>query len=79
MKTDLYTKIVLTVIALALTVNLFKSFFTTPAQAATNANKRMVEIPVNRDGTIDVNIKSINSDFSAFQFSSPLPVVIKDK
>jgi hypothetical protein len=76
MKTDLYTKIILTLIALVLTINLFKGFFTTQAQAAGN-NRRMVEVPVNPDGTIDVNIVSINDNSWSFQNSAPIPVVIK--
>lgn len=77
MKTDLYTKIVLTIIALALTVNLFKGFFTTQAQAANTNNNRMAAVPVNADGTVDVNIKSITDLSYAFQNSAPIPVVIK--
>ena len=77
MKTDIYTKIVLTVIALVLTINLFKSGFATQAQAANTANKRMMLVPVNADGTVDVNIKSITDLSYAFQSSAPIPVVIK--
>lgn len=77
MKTDLYTKIVLTVIALILTINLFKGFFTMPAQAASAGNKRTMLVPVNADGTIDVNIKSINEESFAFSGSAPIPVVVK--
>lgn len=79
MKTDLYTKIVLTVIAFVLTVNLFKGFFTTSAQAANTTSKRLVEVPVNADGTIDVNIKSINDGMFSFSNSAPIPVVIKGR
>lgn len=77
MKTDLYTKIVLTIIAIALTANLFKGTFTTPAQAADVPAKKMMMVPVNPDGTIDVNIRSINDNSWAFQNSTPIPVVIK--
>jgi predicted component of type VI protein secretion system len=52
MKTDLYTKIVLTVIAVALTVNLFKGSIS-PAMAD---NKRYVNVPVNADGSLNVTI-----------------------
>ena len=53
MKTDLYTKIVLTVIAVALSANLIKSLIT-PAIADT---RKFVSVPVNVDGSINVNIK----------------------
>lgn len=77
MKTDLYTKIVLTIIAAALTINLFKGFFTIQAKAAVTSNRRVIEVPVKADGTIDVNIKSINDEMFAFSGSAPIPVVIK--
>lgn len=82
MKTDLYTKIVLTVIAVVLTVNLLKSSIT-PAMAD---SKKYAAVPVNADGsinvklikgnsTIDVNIESIEG--SAFNYVEPLEVKIK--
>lgn len=82
MKTDLYTKVILTIIAIALTINLFKASIT-PAVAN---NTRYATIPVNADGTInvtikkmpatvDVNIQDINS--FAFQWVEPLKVKIK--
>lgn len=59
MKTDLYTKIVLTIIALALTINLFKESIT-PAMAA--GAKPTVMVPLNADGTIDVNVVKMPRD-----------------
>ena len=56
MKTDLYTKIVLTIIAVALSANLVKGLIT-PAKAD---DRKMVVLPVNPDGTINVNIKKIS-------------------
>ena len=76
MKTDLYTKVILTIIAAALTANLLKGFIT-PAQAATTA--KTVTLPVNADGTIDVNIKSINTNGWAFSSAAAIPVEIKNK
>jgi predicted component of type VI protein secretion system len=81
MKTDLYTKTILTIIAVALTLNLVKSSIT-PAMA--NSNK-YVTLPVNADGTInvninkmpetmDVNIKAV--DRSAFFYVTPIPVKV---
>jgi hypothetical protein len=79
MKTDLYTKIVLTVIALALTVNVLKGFFSTPAQAAVTGNKRVVELPVNQDGMVNVNVMQISgiyvSQFNQGQIAFPVRVI----
>lgn len=79
MKTDLYTKIVLTIIAVVLTANLFKATIT-PAIAD---SKKYVTLPVNPDGSINVNINKVNSsmdvkitdvDRSAFYYITPIPV-----
>ncbi|WP_183554898.1 hypothetical protein [Mucilaginibacter sp. AK015] len=81
MKTDLYTKIVLTIIAVALTLNLVKSSIT-PAMADT---KKYVTVPVNADGSINVNINKVNEsmdvniknvDRSAFYYVMPIPVTL---
>jgi hypothetical protein len=70
MKVDLYTKSILTVISICLTINVLKDFdFIPKAYAGENKpnlenklnlspNKNYGLIPVNADGTIDVNIKS---------------------
>lgn len=67
MKLDLYTKSILTVIAICLTFNVLKDFDIMPkayaneplkAQPNLLPNKNYGLIPVNADGTIDVNIKS---------------------
>ncbi|MDB5087697.1 MAG: hypothetical protein JWR09_1691 [Mucilaginibacter sp.] len=82
MKTDLYTKIVLTVIAVALSANLIKGFIT-PAKAD---NRKFVSVPVNADGSINVNIKKssetmevkiVDVDSRAFYYAQPLEVKIK--
>jgi hypothetical protein len=81
MKTDLYTKIILTIIAVALTLNLVKSSIT-PAMADT---KKYVTLPVNADGSINVNINKMNEtmdvnvknvDRSAFYYVTPIPVKV---
>lgn len=81
MKTDLYTKIILTIIAVALTLNLVKSSIT-PAMADT---KKYVTLPVNADGSINVNINKINEtmdvnikgvDRGAFYYVAPIPVKV---
>jgi hypothetical protein len=67
MKLDLYTKSILTIIAVCLTINVLKDFDIMPKAYANEPlknqqnllpNKNYGLIPVNTDGTIDVNIKS---------------------
>ena len=67
MKLDLYSKSVLTVIAICLTINVLKDFDIMPKAYANEplknepkllSNKNYGLIPVNSDGSIDVNIKS---------------------
>ncbi|QXV66880.1 hypothetical protein FPZ42_02680 [Mucilaginibacter achroorhodeus] len=81
MKTDLYTKTVLTIIAVVLTANLFKATIT-PALAD---SKKFVTLPVNPDGSINVNINKVASpmevkitdvDRSAFYYVMPIPVKV---
>jgi hypothetical protein len=82
MKTDLYTKIVLTVIAVALSANLIKGFIT-PAKAD---NRKFVSVPVNADGSINVNIKKSSEtmdvkivDFDRYAFFHVSPIEVKVK
>jgi hypothetical protein len=79
MKTDTYTKIILTVIAVALTANLLKSMIS-PAMAD---SKHYATVPVNPDGSISVHIapnsapmevKIQDVDPNAFRYVSPIPV-----
>lgn len=77
MKTDLYTKIVLTAIAVFLGLIALKNetIFTT-AHASTNTNNinsRLATVPINANGTIDVNITEVNG----WSISGGVPVVIK--
>lgn len=59
MKTDLYTKTVLTVIAIALVAIVFKnSTIVNEAKADQNKFNKFVSVPVNADGSI--NVKMIN-------------------
>jgi len=83
MKTDIYTKIILTVIAVILSINLFKGTIT-PAMAD---NRHYVSLPLNADGSLNVIIKkgsepmkvSINEvDKYAFQFVEPIKVKVKE-
>lgn len=91
MKTDLYTKTVLTVIAICLTINIVQQLNLIPSTQASvhenaSANHRMV--PLNADGSMDVNIVYINTsdvmginirkvDGSWLGFSGAIPVKIK--
>jgi hypothetical protein len=67
MKTDFYTKAVLTVIAFCLTVIVLKQVDIIPSTIAgtpkTNLNSNMNYglVPLNADGSINVNIKSTSS------------------
>jgi len=83
MKTDLYTKSILTVIAIALIALVFKNtpIVSTAQAEKTNFNK-YASIPVNEDGSInvrmaadmDVNIRSIGGS----SIYGALPVNIKE-
>ena len=67
MKTDLYTKTVLTVIALCLIIIVFKQVDIVPnvygdsQKANIKANLNYGLVPLNQDGSVDVNIKSTMS------------------
>ena len=84
MKTDNYTKIILTIIAIALTINVFKGTITT----AKADNKNYVSLPVNADGTINVRLKQSKNDVldvniettavNAFMYAEPIEVKIKN-
>ena len=93
MKLDLYTKSVLTVIAICLTINVFKDFDIMPTAYAGEIkpnnenklnllpNKNYGLIPVNADGTIDVNIKSSSEmkvDISTISTWDKMRVIIKE-
>ena len=94
MKTDLYTKIILSVIAVCLTINLVKDFDIIPKAYAGEKNKSELNLPINKnyglvpinaDGTINVNIKNSETlkvhiqevDRFAFRFCT-VPVEIQN-
>ena len=61
MKTDLYTKAVLTVIAAALVCLVFQNFnIVTHAHAATSPVVQTISEPKSTNEVVDVNIKSID-------------------
>lgn len=92
MKLDLYTKTILTVIAVCLSINVLKGFEIIPKAYAegTNSNLNLLSnknyglIPVNADGSIDVNIKSSStmdvniSEVGGYYCYSKVPVVVKE-
>ena len=90
MKLDLYTKSILTIIAICLTINVLKDFDIMPKAYANEPlknelnllpNKNYGLIPVNADGTIDVNIKSTSEmkvDISTISTWDKMRVVIKE-
>jgi hypothetical protein len=75
MKTDMYTKVLLTIIAFCMLVIVFREVDLIPkAHAASpldglRPGVQYGLVPLNADGSIDVNIKS---------HSSPLPVSVTD-
>ena len=73
MKTDLYTKIILTIIAAVLTVDLFKGTIST----AKADDKKYVKMPLNANGTVDVRIVDCNR--SLIGQNDPLPVKVVNK
>jgi outer membrane murein-binding lipoprotein Lpp len=84
MKTDIYTKVVLTIIAVVLTINLLKGTIT---QAKADS-KNYVSVPLNADGTLNVRIKQMPKDVldvniettavNAFMYAEPIQVKIKE-
>ena len=73
MKTDLYTKIILTIIAVVLTINLFKGTMST----AKADDKKYVKMPLNSNGTVDVRI--VDCSMSLIGQNDPLPVKVVNK
>ena len=86
----MYTKSILTIIAICLTINVLKDFDIMPKAYANEPlknelnllpNKNYGLIPVNADGTIDVNIKSSSEmkvDISTISTWDKMRVVIKE-
>ena len=70
MKTDLYTKVVLSIIAVCLSILTLQNIDIIPKSFASEGNKNSTGkssisyglVPLNENGTIDVNIKSSSSE-----------------
>ncbi len=86
MKTDLYTKTILTIIAVCLVIIVIKQVDIIPNAHAENSAKVVYDpnyrlIKTNADGTIDVNIKSSSSSIDVnlvkVKNSDPVDVNIK--
>ena len=90
MTLDTYTKTVLTVIMICLTVLTLQSIgvFPTVTAASTTRNKSYGLVPLNPDGSItvrlnttviDVNIKQIgDKPYTSWSYGSPIPVKVKE-
>ncbi len=59
MKTDLYTKVILTIIAVCLSINVLQSWELIPTATADGMETNTIVVPLNPDGSIDVNVKTI--------------------
>ncbi len=89
MKSDFYTKTVLTIIALCLSILTLQSIDIIPKAYAKENNKNDLKllpnknygvIPVNADGSINVNLKSsttMDVNIRNIRTSDEMPVVIK--
>ncbi|QIK60491.1 hypothetical protein G7050_11895 [Dysgonomonas sp. HDW5A] len=79
MKTDLYTKTVLTVIAVCLTVNLLKEFEVIPTAKANTAATSPTPIPTSTQAApVDVNITHIGGrNLKSFNNNEYIPVDIQ--
>ena len=82
MKTDLYTKTILSIIAVALIVIAFQNVNLVSTANASKTNPAFVSIPVNPDGSINVKmIDNMKVDIAAVGGSSiygSLPVNLKE-
>ena len=82
MKTDMYTKTVLTVIAAALLVIAFQNVDIFPKANASKSTSAFVSIPVNPDGSINVKMMdNMKVDISAVGGSSvygTIPINMKE-
>ena len=88
MKTDLYTKVILTVIAVCLVyfvVNQLQIFPTAKASATNLSDKNYVSVPVKPDGSIDVNVVKMNEtvdvnieEVGGYDTYGKLPVEVKN-
>jgi hypothetical protein len=61
MKTDLYTKTILTIIAVCLTLNVISDYEVFPSAYASENTKNDLVTPINTLETIDVRIVDINT------------------
>ncbi len=88
MKTDTYTKTVLTIIAFSLTIIAFNQIgFFTKANATSSviSSKPYGLVPLNADGSINVNVKSsetlyvnvVDADLYSLKYAGPLKVQIE--
>ena len=80
MKTDRYTKTVLTIIAICLTIIVLKQVDIIPSAYAGTPTANLKNnmnyglVPLNADGIIDVNI--VSSEIDALRDAGPMKVII---
>ncbi len=89
MKTDLYLKTVLTVIALCLVVLTLQNLEIIPRAHAVHqppTAPECITLPLNPDGTVDVNIKRIEDKLSVnieqiggYGCYNGIPVIVKER
>jgi len=88
MKTDRYLKIILTIIAINLTIIVLQNSNIISNVTAASENAKYSILPVNKDGSIDVNIKSANDILSvqleeverdAFRYVDDIPVEVNNQ
>jgi hypothetical protein len=86
MKTDLYFKTVLTVIAACLVLLTLQNLRVIPSAQATSPEKPYMMLPVNPDGQVEVIIKGFDRDLNVniekiggYGCYNGIPVLVKDK
>ena len=86
MKTDLYFKTVLTVIAACLVLLTLQNLHIIPSAQATSPEQPRYLLPVNPDGTVEVIIKGFDRDLNVniekiggYGCYNGIPVLVKDR
>jgi hypothetical protein len=85
MKTDLYLKAVLTVIAVCLVILTLKDLRIIPAAQANPPEQPRIMLPVNADGTVEVVIKRFDEELGVniekiggYGCYNGIPVIVKN-
>jgi hypothetical protein len=85
MKTDLYLKVILTVIAACLVLLTLQNLRVIPSANASPAEQPKLMLPINPDGTVEVVIKGFDEDLNinvekigGYGCYNGIPVVVKN-